>query len=122
MTGDGLIVSSSLGSTAYNLSAGGPILSPLVAALAITSIAVHSLAVRPVVVPATSRVEVRLDRANSGTTLVLDGQQQEPLHTGDRVALTRHDARVLLVQNEHTDYWARLIGKLRWAAVPRVNA
>lgn len=126
MTGDGLIISTSLGSTAYNLSAGGPILSPRVDALAITPIAVHSLAFRSVVVPATSRIEVRLDRANApaagqGTTLVLDGQQQVLVQTGDRMVVTRHDDRVLLVQNERTDYWARLIGKLRWAAAPRVS-
>ncbi|GJQ28561.1 MAG: NAD kinase [Phycisphaerae bacterium] len=129
LLGDGVIVSTSLGSTAYNLSAGGPILSPRVNALAITPIAAHSLSFRPVVVPADSRIEIRVERANAvpgdgvggGTTLVLDGQSTTTIAAGDRVLLTRHALAVRLVQNTKSDYWARLISKLNWATTPRLN-
>lgn len=126
LLGDGVIISTALGSTAYNLSAGGPILSPRVNALAITPIAAHSLSFRPVVVPADARIEIRVERANAenaahGTTLVLDGQSTTHIATGDRVVLTRHTLRVRLIRNTKSDYWARLISKLNWATTPRLN-
>ncbi|MBI1190400.1 MAG: NAD kinase [Tepidisphaera sp.] len=128
MRGDGLVVSTSLGSTAYNLSAGGPIMSPRVDALAITPIAPQSLSFRPVVVSADSRVEITVDKANQeggsdmGTTLVLDGQTMAGLDAKDRILITRNHTSVRLVQNPRSGYWARLIGKLQWAASPRMEA
>jgi NAD+ kinase len=124
MAGDGVVVSTALGSTAYNMSAGGPILSPSVDALSITPIAAHSLSFRPVVVPAASRVEItlakaNLDRSGMGTTLVVDGQSQTTLATGDRVLIARDQHQVRLVRNTRSDYWSRLIGKLHWASTPR---
>lgn len=123
VSGDGLIVSTSLGSTAYNLSAGGPILAPEVPAVVITPIAPHSLAFRPIVVSQSSRIELALLRGNEssdghGTTLVLDGQVQAPLHAGDRVRIAVRPAGVQHVVNPDSNYWATLIGKLRWASRP----
>lgn len=124
--GDGLIVSTPTGSTAYNLSAGGPILAPDVNAFAITPIAAHSLAFRPIVVPATSRIELTLLRGNSGgdhgTTLVIDGQMQARLYRGDRVLLTSSSRTVSFVRNPEGNYWSTLISKLNWAATPRLRA
>jgi NAD+ kinase len=123
LLGDGLIVSTSLGSTAYNLSAGGPILSPRVDALTITPIAPHTLSFRPVVVPSDASIEVSLDRANTegehGTTLVLDGQNTARLRTHDLLRVSRDARRASLVQNTRTGYWARLLSKLNWASTPR---
>lgn len=125
LMGDGVIVSTSLGSTAYNLSAGGPILSPKVDAFAVTPIAAHSLSFRPVVVAGSSRIEIKVERANSdnshGTTLVLDGQSSARVDAGDRISINRHALGVRLVQNTRSDYWARLISKLNWATTPRLN-
>jgi NAD+ kinase len=128
ISGDGVIVSSPLGSTAYNLSAGGPILAPLVDAFAITPIAAHSLSVRPVVVPGASRVQITAVKANHdqdngrhGTTLVLDGQVQAPIHAGDRVMINRHPQSIRFVQNPASDYWSRLIGKLNWSVAPKLT-
>ncbi|MCC6677448.1 MAG: NAD(+)/NADH kinase [Phycisphaerales bacterium] len=124
--GDGMIVSTPTGSTAYNLSAGGPILAPDVNAFAITPIAAHSLAFRPIVVPSTSRIELTLLRTNhdddQGTTLVIDGQMQARLYRGDRVLLTSSNRSVRFVRNPEGNYWSTLIGKLNWAAAPRLRA
>jgi len=126
ISGDGLIVASPVGSTAYNLSAGGPVLAPTTSALAITPIAAQSLAFRPVVVDGTSRVEIVVQHANDtgdghGTTLGLDGQIHQPLRTGDRVVVTRHDHGVRFVENPAHDWWSRLINRLNWAATPKIG-
>jgi NAD+ kinase len=124
VTGDGLIVSTPMGSTAYNASAGGPIISPEVAAFAVTPIAPHSRSVRPVVVSATSTVAVQLLRTNDdgrggGTTLVLDGQVQVRLGLNERIVFRRHPTAVRFVRNPRGSYWSTLIGKMQWAAPPR---
>lgn len=133
INGDGLIVSTSLGSTAYNLSAGGPIVSPMVDAWAITPIAPFSLSFRPIVVSSSCTIEISCNRVNDGrgvtptsphdhgTTLVLDGQFQTRLYTGDRVIISKHHRPVRFVSNPAADYWYRLITKLNWAATPRAR-
>lgn len=126
MNGDGLIVSTPLGSTAYNLSVGGPIVAPTVDAWCITPIAAFSLAFRPIIVESACRLDILVSRANGdhsdeGTTLVFDGQVQERLRTGDHMVLQRHAQDVHFVENTSADYWSRLIGKLGWAAPPRAR-
>lgn len=125
--GDGLIVSTPTGSTAYNLSAGGPIISPWVDAMVVTPIAAHSLAFRPIVVPGHARIELTVLRSNNdaqgrgGTTLVLDGHIHEPLAQGDVVALSLSETPVVFVRNPKGDYWRTLVDKLHWAAPPRTR-
>ena len=120
--GDGLIVSTSLGSTAYNVSAGGPIIHPLVDATVITPIAAHSLAFRPIAVPGVSTVELDPTQINDddcgGTTLMLDGQIQHRITSGQRVRITRADKAVDLVVNQSGNYWHTLVSKLNWAQQP----
>ena len=123
VTGDGLIVATPLGSTAYNLSAGGPIVAPGVDCLVITPIAAHTLSFRPIVVPLKSTVTITLGRTNSagpgiGTTLVLDGQVQSPLAQGETISVKRHARSVSFVQNPTGGYWSTLINKLHWAVAP----
>lgn len=126
--GDGLIVSTPTGSTAYNLSAGGPIISPLVDAMVVTPIAAHSLAFRPIVIPGHAKVELTVIRSNDedhghgGTTLVLDGHIQEPLSAGDVVSIVLSDVPVTFVRNPKGDYWRTLVEKLHWAAAPRTRS
>lgn len=124
--GDGLIVSTAIGSTAYNVSAGGPILHPDVDAMVITPIAAHSLSFRPIVVPARAQIELVAEVVNSdgrggGTTLVLDGQNSALLRAGDSITIRRHDAPVRLVRNPDSQYWATLINKMHWAIPPRIR-
>lgn len=123
LSGDGLIVSTPLGSTAYNLSAGGPILSPGVPAWSVTPIAAHSLAFRPIIVPETTELEASLLRVNEGgSSVVLDGQVVAPVDAGDRVRIRRADERVRFVRNPQGNFWRTVIEKLHWAAAPTVRA
>lgn len=126
IAGDGLLVSTPTGSTAYNVSAGGPIVAPGVEALTITPIAVHTLSFRPIVVPASSVIEIEARRVNNdqpigGTTLVLDGQVQTPLRLGDRIRITQNARRARFVCNPEIGFWETVIQKLHWAAQPRMR-
>ncbi len=125
VAGDGMIVSTPVGSTAYTLSAGGPILAPSVDALAITPIAAHSLSFRPIVVPGASVIELRVGRVNrdgpgceGGTAVVLDGQVARLLHAGDVVRVSRHGVPARFVTNPAVSYWSTLVRKLHWAVQP----
>jgi NAD+ kinase len=126
LTGDGLIVCTPTGSTAYNLSAGGPIVAPGVDALCITTIAAHSLGVRPILVPGGSLIEIEVVRANrdlsgQGTTLILDGQVQRPIAAGERIRIEARRPGVKFITNPTNDYWQTLISKLHWAEAPRMR-
>ncbi len=116
--GDGVIVSTPVGSTAYNASAGGPVVHPDSEVLAITPEAAHSLAFRPMVVP--SHTDVRLDvtRANPGTAMLCDGIPVESLKVGDTVVVSRHHHMARLIANPDCSYLGTLSQKLRWAAPP----
>jgi NAD+ kinase len=119
--GDGLIVSTASGSTAYNVSAGGPIIDPQVEAFCITPICPHSLSFRPVVISSRSTVVIVAQRVNAGTTLFCDGQATTPLCAGDRVVIRRSSHDALLVENPSAREWHSLAEKLNWAAGPRYN-
>lgn len=116
--GDGLIVSTSTGSTGYNISAGGPVISPDLDCFAVTPIAVHSLALRPIIINSDSPVVIHIIDANEGTTLSLDGQVFSPLKTGHRIAVFRHERKINMVANHEFDFWQTLVRKMHWAATP----
>lgn len=118
LNGDGMIVTTPVGSTAYNVSAGGPIVHPAVQALTITPLAAHSLAFRPIVVDDTCEIRATLLRGNPGTALVTDGQLASPLRTGESVLFKANHKKATLVVNPSTTYWRILLDKLRWAAPP----
>lgn len=118
LSGDGVIVATPSGSTAYNLSAGGPIVSPGIEALCITPICAYSLAFRPIVVNASSTVHLRVCRANAGTTLVIDGQELVGLQTGDEVVVRRYGRRLTLLHHPKIDFWQMLAQKMKWAVRP----
>jgi NAD+ kinase len=119
--GDGVIVSTSSGSTAYNVSAGGPIISSSVDALCITPICPHSLSFRPVVISINSTVVIAAARVNDGTMFQCDGQQPMPLRSGERIVIRRGASPVLLVENPDSREWRTLAEKLNWAAGPAYN-
>jgi NAD+ kinase len=110
---DGLIVSTPTGSTAYSLSAGGPIMTPTVEALAITPICPHMLTNRPVIVPAESEIQVAV-RGAGATHLTIDGQVGENLEPGDRVICRRSAHTVGLIHPPDTAFFDVLREKLKW--------
>lgn len=119
--GDGVIVATPSGSTAYNLSAGGPILDPGVEAFCITPICPHSLSFRPVVVSSRNNVKVVASKVNPGTTLFCDGQETARLAAGDKVLIRRSQHDVRLIENPEARQWRNLAQKLNWGATPRYN-
>jgi len=116
---DGLIISTPTGSTAYNLSAGGPIVSPKMDAMAITPICPHSLSFRPIVINANSTIEVLGVRVNEGTTISIDGQVSQRLSIDDVVKVQRQDSDFLIVNNPLRSQWDTLATKLSWAEKPK---
>ena len=120
--GDGLIVSTPTGSTAYNLSAGGPILAGSMEAMVITPICPHSLSFRPIVIDAGSEVEIRCTRVNEGTTVCIDGQVSAGLSPDDRVRVVREKSSFLVVNNPLRTRWETLATKLGWAKPPTYTA
>jgi NAD+ kinase len=110
---DGLIVSTPTGSTAYSLSAGGPIVVPTVAALCITPLCPHMLSNRPVIVPDDSEIQLTV-RSENVTYLTADGQVGEHLEKGDRVVCRRSDHTVNLIQPGGVRFFDVLREKLKW--------
>lgn len=117
--GDGLIVSTSSGSTGYNLSAGGPLISPDLNAIVITPICPHSLSFRPVVVPDQTEIRITPTRVNVGTHVSFDGQISQPLAAGQYVAVRRAKQPLRLVENPSMSHWRMLASKLHWAQSPK---
>jgi NAD+ kinase len=110
---DGLIISTPTGSTAYNLSAGGPILFPTMDAVVLTPIAPHTLSNRPIVLPAALRIEVSL-RVDQEVMLTMDGQVGVHLREGDLVQVQKAGARIRLLRFPHKDFFSVLRTKLKW--------
>ena len=110
---DGMIVATPTGSTAYSLSAGGPVLMPTVNAFVITPVAPHSLTHRPLVVPDSAVVEILLRSDEEVAYLSLDGQPGLDLRDGDRVRCRRSEHKVSLFRT-HTDFFHVLRTKLKW--------
>lgn len=112
---DGLIVASPTGSTAYNLSAGGPIVHPAMDAMVLTPIAPHMLTNRPIVIPAAREVRVQPSPANSAEVYVtFDGQSGFPLAAGEAVSIARARRPLRLVRAAARSYFEVLREKLKW--------
>ncbi|MBI3998679.1 MAG: NAD(+)/NADH kinase [Armatimonadetes bacterium] len=111
---DGVIVATPTGSTAYSLSAGGPLIHPQVDVIVVTPICPHMLTARPVVVAGTAEVAVEpLDPAED-VRVTVDGQESFPLHRGQRVVVRQADARTRLVRLRPPSFYSILRTKLAW--------
>jgi NAD+ kinase len=111
---DGLIISTPTGSTAYAISAGGPIVYPTLAAFVITPICPHTLSNRPVVVPDGATVGVTL-RHGADVMLTVDGQVGMPLQQGDRVTFAKAGKNLRMIQAAGTTFFRLLREKLKWS-------
>lgn len=112
---DGVIFATPTGSTAYSLSAGGPIVHPSVDCVVVTPICPHALTQRPIVVPADQPLRVQLTSEVSDVFLTIDGQVGQALKLGDRLEVMKSPARVQIVRNPNLDYFGVLRTKLHWA-------
>lgn len=111
---DGLIVATPTGSTAYNLSAGGPIIFPSMNAIVLTPICPFTLTNRPIVVPDTSEIELSLKSGSDDVILSLDGQTALEMRVGDSVRIRKSAATFNLVQPANRNYFDVLRNKLQW--------
>lgn len=111
---DGLIIATPTGSTAYSLSAGGPIVFPAVAALCLTPICPHMLTNRPVLVPDTSSVKVICRSENESTYLTIDGQVGEPVRHNDVILCRSSEHSIRLVRPPRMLFFDVLRAKLKW--------
>jgi len=111
---DGLIVSTPTGSTAYNLSAGGPIIYPSMNAVVLTPICPFTLTNRPIVVPDTAAINLKLKNENEGVVITLDGQIGYQMKTGDTVSIRKSRTNFNLIKPPNRNYFDVLRNKLKW--------
>jgi NAD+ kinase len=118
---DGMIFSTPTGSTAYSLSAGGPIVAPTVDCIVATPICPHALGLRPLVLPADETVTVEVLSPSEELILTIDGQEHERLVPGQRVAVRRAERPVCLVRFPGQTFFSTLRRKLRWGDLEERN-
>ncbi len=112
--GDGVIVSTPTGSTAYSLAAGGPIVYPSMDSVLITPICPHTLTNRPLLIPDRASVEFTLETEESDVRLTLDGQVGCDILPFDQVVITKAKSHVLFIKSPFKDYFQILRTKLKW--------
>ncbi|MCE5393818.1 MAG: NAD(+)/NADH kinase [Acidithiobacillus sp.] len=118
---DGLILSTPTGSTAYALSAGGPILTPDLPAMILVPICPHTLSTRPMVVPDRLQVRLLLENARYPAALSLDSHHSYPMEAGDEVRVRRANCDALFIHPQQQDFFGILRQKLHWAEKPGAN-
>jgi NAD+ kinase len=111
---DGLIISTPTGSTAYNLSAGGPIVYPSLHTIIITPICPHTLTIRPIIIPDDVKIRALLKSRDEEVTLTLDGQQGFTLEFEDVVEVEKAEGHILLIKSPYRHYFKLLREKLKW--------
>ena len=116
--GDGLIISTPVGSTAHSLAAGGPILEADLKALTVTPICPHTLSNRPLVIPAERRVELVINPTALPVALTIDGQVYAELQPGDRIAVCKAEQEFKLIRTGSRSYYKTLREKLGWGGHP----
>ncbi|HOF78508.1 MAG TPA: NAD(+)/NADH kinase [Smithellaceae bacterium] len=115
---DGLIISTPTGSTAYSLSAGGPIVFPEEELIIINPICPHTLTNRPIIFPQKAELVITLWSQEKGATVTLDGQETYQIKSGDSVMIKKSRHAVKVVLSPHRSYWEILRSKLSWSGLP----
>ena len=114
VSGDGLIIATPTGSTAYSLSAGGPIITPEVDGIVITPICPHSLTFRPFVIPAKSRVRVQLVSKAQKVFITIDGQRLFRMYSGDYFETSVYNKKLKKIESSRMSYFNLIVEKLNW--------
>ena len=113
---DGVVVCTPTGSTAYALSAGGPLIAPDLHAVGIVSICPHTLSYRPIVVDARHVIEIRpVEASRGGGVVIFDGQLNQPLECGDVLAISKYEHEIRLIHPAGHDHYSLLRDKLCWS-------
>ena len=115
---DGVVLSTPTGSTAYSLSAGGPVIVPTLETIVVTPVSPHTLAIRPVVVAGTSRVTVQADGASEELMITVDGQGGTKFMGGETLSVTRAQNHIRIVRFPGGSFFATLRQKLGWGGIP----
>ena len=115
---DGIIVSTPTGSTAYSLSAGGPVVVPTVESMILTPISAHTLGVRPLVLPPDAVVGIDTSDSSEEMMVTIDGQVGTKLVPGEKLVVRKADNPVRIVRLPGTSFFERMRGKLGWGDVP----
>ena len=113
---DGLIITTPTGSTAYSLSCGGPVLAPSTEVICLTPISPHSLTLRPLVVPDSNEIKIKVQSPTGEVHLVADGQIKRILKNDEKVIIKKSEARIKLIKPMKSSYYDLLRAKLLWAA------
>jgi NAD+ kinase len=116
--GDGLIVASATGSTGYNLSSGGPIVTPEADVMILTALAPHTLAIRPMVISGGDVVELKVSARRSDVTVTADGQVARTVKSGEVVRVSRARFAFSLYEGPNWNFYRVVRGKLRWGEEP----
>ena len=114
---DGIVVSTPTGSTAYSLSAGGPVVYPTLETIVLTPVAAHTLAIRPVVLPSSVDVTLRADDASEELLVTVDGQVGTTFAAGETLSVRRAAGEVLIVRFPGTSFFTTLSQKLGWGGL-----
>lgn len=115
---DGAIISTPTGSTGYTISAGGPIVHPDLDSIILSPICPHALNIRPIVLPKTSTVDIRIESSNVECYATFDGQIVRPFESGSILRVTRSSGDLNLVMNPERNYYSILRDKLGWGGIP----
>lgn len=114
---DGVVISSPTGSTAYSLSAGGPVVMPTIESIIVTPVSPHTLAMRPLVLPPDVEVTVRAEDGPEGLLVTLDGQVGTTFRAGDTLLVRRAASPVRIIRFPNTSFFALLRHKLGWGGL-----
>ncbi|MBM3330240.1 NAD(+)/NADH kinase [candidate division WOR-3 bacterium] len=117
--GDGVVVATPTGSTAYSLAAGGPVVYPTMQAILLTPLSPHALASRPMILPPDAKVELELSRRSESAILNLDGQERWIVRPGRPLHISRADFTIRLVTPKDKTYFQILRDKLKWTGSQR---
>ncbi len=119
--GDGLVIATPTGSTAYSLSAGGPVIEPTLDAIVITPVAPHTLALRPIVVRSDKPIDITATHVNAGSSVIVDGQDSTHLSAGDTICVRRSELAARIISCPGRAFFDTLSDKLQWGQSPHHN-
>jgi len=120
-SGDGVVIATPTGSTAYSLAAGGPILDPELEAIVITPLCAHALSQRPLVIPANQRVDLHVREGDPMGRVVIDGQASRNIGERDRLSIRKSKSPFILIRTGPRSYYRRLRKILGWGGQPKYS-